>query len=246
MTPLLLERSRACTANGWLGKNLSIHPASKVLALFDERVDQNVGIPQGYTIDELAEDGLLFEGGSMPFDVAALSVPWTGPRFTELMEHYPYLATFGFMIQDTSRGSVRRGPGGSPLVRYDLNDRDCALMQRGIEVLCDVYLAAGARRVLPLVAGQEEVNSRDELLRLRSRRLRPGDFEVTAFHPLGTCRLGTDPAKSCIGPDHEAHDVAGLYVCDGSAVPSSLGVNPQMTIMALALRAAEGIDARLA
>jgi choline dehydrogenase-like flavoprotein len=48
-----------------------------------------------------------------------------------------------------------------------------------------------------------------------------------------------------VGPDHEAHDVRGLYVCDGSAVPSSLGVNPQLTIMAMSLRAAEIIDARL-
>ena len=99
--------------------------------------------------------------------------------------------------------------------------------------------------VLPLVAGHDEVRGADGLARLRAARLAPGDVEVTAFHPLGTCRLGVDPARSCIGPDHEAHDVAGLYVCDGSAVPSSLGVNPQMTIMALALRAAEIIDARL-
>jgi choline dehydrogenase-like flavoprotein len=95
------------------------------------------------------------------------------------------------------------------------------------------------------VVGHDEIDGPGALARLREARLAPGDVEVTAFHPLGTCRLGVDPATSCVGPDHEAHDVAGLYVCDGSAVPSSLGVNPQMTIMALALRAAEIVDARL-
>jgi len=99
--------------------------------------------------------------------------------------------------------------------------------------------------VLPFVAGHDEVSTKDALARLRDSKVRPGDIEVTAFHPLGTCRVGTDPRRSCLGPDHEAHDVAGLYVCDGSAIPSSLGVNPQMTIMAMALRAAEIIDSRL-
>ncbi|UQA60039.1 GMC family oxidoreductase [Polyangium aurulentum] len=245
MTPLLLRRSGACQTSGMLGKNLSIHPASKVMALFDDRVDQDRGIPQSYTIDQFAEEGLLFEGGSLPFDVAALGMPWTGKRFIELMERYPHLATFGFMIQDHSRGEVLPGPGGRPILRYNMNERDARLMQRGVETLCGVFQAAGARRVLPFVAGHDEVSTKDALARLRNSKVRPGDIEVTAFHPLGTCRVGTDPRRSCLGPDHEAHDVAGLYVCDGSAIPSSLGVNPQMTIMAMALRAAEIIDSRL-
>jgi choline dehydrogenase-like flavoprotein len=246
MTPLLLKRSGACQASGMLGKNLSIHPASKVLALFDERVDQWKGIPQGYAIEQFAEEGLMFEGGSLPFDIAAVSVPWTGPRFTELIEQYRQMATFGFMIQDESRGEVRQGIGRSPLVIYNLNAKDTARMQRGVEILCEVFQAAGAKRVLPLVAGADEVSSKEELARLRARTIRPGDIEVTAFHPLGTCRVGMSPESSCLGPDHEAHDVEGLYVCDGSAVPTSLGVNPQVTIMAMALRAAEIIDSRLA
>jgi choline dehydrogenase-like flavoprotein len=163
----------------------------------------------------------------------------------ELMEQYPHLATFGFMIKDTSRGEVRSGPGGFPLIFYNLNAADTALMQRAFGILCEVFQAAGARRVLPLVAGHDEVNTKADLLRMRSKQLRPGDMEMMGFHPLGTCRIGTNPAESCLGPDHEAHDVAGLYVCDGSAIPSSLGVNPQMTIMAMALRAAEIIDGRL-
>ncbi|WP_437572509.1 FAD-dependent oxidoreductase [Sorangium sp. So ce542] len=245
MTPLLLRRSGACLSSGMLGKNLSIHPASKVMALFDERVDQWRGIPQGYQIDHFADEGLMFEGGSLPFDVAALAVPWTGRRYTELMERYPHLATFGFMIKDSSRGEVRPGLGGTPLVLYTMNPEDVARMQRGIELLCEVFLAAGARRVLPLVAGCDEVNGPEDLERLKGRQIKAGDIDVAAFHPLGTCRIGVDPRSSCLGPDHQAHDVAGLYVCDGSAIPSSLGVNPQMTIMAMSLRAAELLSARL-
>lgn len=245
MTPLLLEQSKACLSSGMLGKNLSVHPATKVMALFDEPVESWKGIPQSYTIDHYAEEGLMFEGGSLPFDVAALGVLWTGHRFMELMEKFPYLATFGFMIQEKSRGSVRRGPGGRPLMFYNLNREDTQQMQRGVEILCAVYQAAGAKRVFPFVAGHDEVTTQEQLENLKKSRIGPGDMDMAAFHPLGTCRLGTDPARSCIGPDHEAHDVENLFVCDGSAVPSSLGVNPQMTIMALALRAAEIIDSRL-
>lgn len=244
-TPGLLRRSGACKTSGMLGKNLSVHPATKVVALFDQKVDQFKGIPQGYAIDQFSDEGLMFEGGSLPFDVMAVSVPWTGHRFMELMQNYRYMATFGLMIQDESRGEVLRGPGRSPLIVYNLNRRDTALMQRGIEILCRVFQEAGAKRVLPFVAGAEELSTVPDLERFKAKALRAGDIEVTAFHPLGTCRIGMTPRDSCIGPDHEAHDVAGLYVCDGSAVPSSLGVNPQVTIMAMSVRAAEIIHTRL-
>jgi choline dehydrogenase-like flavoprotein len=245
LTPLLLARSGLCGRSGWLGRNLSIHPATKVMALFDEVIDMSRGIPQSYTIDEYAKDGLMFEGASTPLDVTAVALPWVGTRFMEVMARYPNIATFGLMIQDKSRGSVRSGPGGAPLIFYDMNREDLARMQRGIEILCEVFLRAGARRVMPMVAGCEEICDDAGLAALKKMRLSPGDFEVSAFHPLGTCRMGTDPARSCVGPDGEAHDVAGLFVADGSAIPSSLGVNPQMTIMAVALRTAEALDARL-
>ena len=244
-TPALLRRSRACLPSGQLGKNLSIHPATKVMALFDERVDQSHGVPQGYAIDQLAEEGIMFEGSSLPLDVAAIGVPWTGPRFTELMEKYPHLATFGFMIRDTSRGEVRGAAHGTPRILYSLGERDVSLLQRGAVTLTEVFQRAGARRVFPFIAGHDEVSSTDALARLSGATLRAGDFELSAFHPLGTCRMGGDPRTSCVDPHHRAWDTERLWVTDGSAVPSSLGVNPQVTIMALALRAAEAIDAAL-
>jgi hypothetical protein len=245
MTPLLLGRNGLCTASGWLGKNLSIHPASKVMAVFDEPIDMVNAIPQSYAIDHLADEGIMLEGGSMPPDVAAMGIWYVGRQLTDLMDHYRNLALFGFMIQDHSRGAVRPGPGGSPLITYNLSESDARRMQRAFEVLCDVFLAAGSKRVLPFVQGHFEIRDSNDLQALRSRVLRPGDFEVTAYHPLGTCRIGSDPKRSCLRPDHEAWDVGSLYVVDGSAIPSSLGANPQLTIMAMALRAAEAIDSRL-
>lgn len=63
---------------------------------------------------------------------------------------------------------------------------------------------------------------------------------VTA-HPLGSCRMGDDPASSALDGQHQLRGHPGLYVTDGSAVPTSLCVNPSLTIAALAERASLGI-----
>ena len=243
MTPLVLKEAGVCGSSPALGKNLSIHPATKTLALFDEAIDMSNGIPQGYSIDELEHEGIMFEGGSMPLEVLAVSVPWVGARFVDLMARYRTLALFGFMIEDTSRGEVRPGPRGSPLIVYNMNRRDTARMHRAMAVMCEVFLAAGAKRVYPMVPGMEELATLDEVRQLRAMKLSPSAFDVTAYHPLGTCRMGTDPKTSVVGPDFETHEVERLFVADGSVVPSALGVNPQMTIMSMALRAGEIIDA---
>jgi len=126
-----------------------------------------------------------------------------------------------------------------------MNARDCAKMGRAIAILCEIFLAAGARRVLPMLPGMEEVRSAADLKYFATHTFRASDFDVTAYHPLGTCRIGTDPRTSVLGPNHESHEVEHLYIADGSAVPSALGVNPQMTIMAMAHRVAEIIDTRI-
>jgi choline dehydrogenase-like flavoprotein len=109
-----------------------------------------------------------------------------------------------------------------------------------------VYLAAGAKVVLPLIHGFDELRGEADLARLRQARLKARDFEPTAYHPLGTACMGIDPERSVVGPDHLAHDVPGLYITDGSVMPSSLAVNPQVTIMAMATRAAGTIARAIA
>jgi choline dehydrogenase-like flavoprotein len=68
---------------------------------------------------------------------------------------------------------------------------------------------------------------------------------LASYHPLGTCKMGRDPKTSVVGLDHQTHDVRGLYIVDGSTVPGAPGVNPQLTIMAMATRAAGAIAAAL-
>lgn len=244
-TPALLHRSGLANSSGQLGKNLSIHPATAIVAEFDEEILGWKAIPQGYSIDEFAEDGLMFEGGFTPLDLSAAAHGFFGREFTRVMERFNHLACFGFMVQDTSRGRVRVTGDGKPIVFYSLNRQDVAQIKRGIEILTEIYFAAGARNVYPPVHGHDQMRSLRDLHRFRRSKLRALDLSLSAYHPLGTARMGTNPRRSVVGPNHECHDVPGLYIVDGSSVPSSLGVNPQVTIMAMATRAAELMSRRL-
>jgi choline dehydrogenase-like flavoprotein len=245
MTPLLLEGNGLGRASGQLGKNLSIHPAAGCLAELAEPVLPWKGIPQGYGIEELHEEGILYEGASLPLEFTMAMTPLIGPKLVELAEGFDRVASFGFLVEDAGRGSVR-SIGGAPVINYWLTERDVAHIKRAIDVLAQVFFAAGARRVHVPVAGFEALEHPDDLAKLRRASLRAWDFDLSAYHPLGTARMGSDPAHAVVDADHQVHDCAGLYVVDGAAVPSAIGVNPQITIMAMATRAAERIAAHLA
>jgi choline dehydrogenase-like flavoprotein len=235
-TPLLLESSGLAGESGELGRNLSLHPASGLRALFDEEVEMHRGVPQAYFIDEFAGEGIMFEGAAGPPDYLALSMPYIGERHREVMSRYPSLSQFGIMISDDSRGSVSRLPGGRPLIRYDLVDSDVRRFERAFRILAEIYWAAGAKAIYTPLPGVPELRDRDsEPLK---RELRAAALDLVAFHPLGTARAGTDPTRSVVDENLRLHHTDGVYVADGSAVPSSLGVNPQITIMALATRLA--------
>jgi choline dehydrogenase-like flavoprotein len=245
LTPVLLQKNRLANRSGELGKNLSIHPASASFARFDDDISGFNAVPQGYTIEEFHEEGLLFEGSSVPLDVAMSAHPFVGRRLVDMAESFDKIAMFGFMVEDTSRGQVRSIAGRS-VVTYNLNDRDLARLKRGHEILARIWFAAGAKAVYPAVNGFDELRGEDDLSRFRRARLRASDLDLSAYHPLGTARMGADPARSVVRPDHQCHDVPGLWITDGSAVPSSIAVNPQLTIMAMATRAAEHIARALA
>lgn len=225
-TPLLLHRSGLGGASGQLGRNLALHPATAAFARMEEIVDMARGVPQSFYIDEFAEQGIMFEGVAGPPSYVAMSLPLSGARHAEAMADYRHLAQFGLMVSDSSRGSVH-SIAGRPVIRYDLVEADVTRFRAGLARLRDLFQAAGAREVyLPLAPG------------LEPERARARDLKLMAFHPLGTARADARPRHGVVDGDLQLHGVRGVHVADGSVVPSSLGVNPQMTIMALATRLA--------
>ena len=234
-TPMLLRRNRLGAISGELGRNLAIHPCTAVRAVFDEDVGMADGVPQSYYVDEFASEGIMFEGAAGPPDYMAAGLPVSGDRLRELMLRFGQMSQFGVMISDRSRGEVKE-VAGRPRIRYRLCDEDVARMRRGVEKLTELYWAAGARTVLQPVAGVAPLHDGDLGPLARARPLEARDLALMAFHPLGTARADRDPAAGVVDEDLKLHGLDGLYVSDASVIPSSLGVNPQITIMALAHR----------
>jgi choline dehydrogenase-like flavoprotein len=138
---------------------------------------------------------------------------------------------------------VTASRSGRPVIRYrpGLAERD--FLRRGVAAAVRVQAAAGAVRVetlhtsgealmLAKGAGRKRVDDFcAEIERMAVDRNRAGLFTA---HQMGTCRMGMDPATSVCGPDGQVHGIRGLHVADASLFPGSSGVNPMITIMALA------------
>jgi hypothetical protein len=245
-TPVLLLHQGICNRSGELGRNLSIHPGVPASALFDEPVLAYKHIPQGMYVDQFHRQGLLLNGVGLDLNMAPNALPVYGRRLVEFMDHYDRVATMGVLAKDaTQNGRVRAGVGGAPIITYWLQPADLAQMREGTYRIMELFFAAGARRGIPLGHRMPPINSRDDLEAYRQRPVAASDFVWTAFHPLGTARMGRDPRHSVVSFDHETHDVKNLFLVDGSTVPGPTAVNPQLTIMAMADRAAERIGARL-
>ena len=157
------------------------------------------------------------------------------------MEKFSHIACFGFLVTDESRGRVIRKPNGEPLILYSLGNADLKKIIQGTVLLCRMFFEAGAKRVYLPIHNLPVLDSIDEVSELYAEKIKPADLELLAFHPLGTCRMGANPKNSVIDSNCKLHDMENLFVVDGSIFPSSLGVNPQVTIMAISHRTAEFI-----
>jgi choline dehydrogenase-like flavoprotein len=168
------------------------------------------------------------------------------------MERTANLSLVGVLGRDTSAGRVRVDRDGSPRVRWRLNAADEARLAAGLAAAGEVLAAAGAgevfslhRRRLGFRPGAPDAH-RAWAEATRRAGFAGGRVTLFSYHQMGSCRIGADPATSAVGPDHQTHEVEGLYVADASLFPTASGVNPMLSVMALAHRAAGRIAARLA
>ena len=235
-TPYFVRKFRL--GPGWreAGAGLSVHPAAKVFAEFDEKVEGWKGVPQGAGVVDPEDPAIRYEGVYVPPEMSAMTVPLEGRGLKRWMDAKPRVATFGFMIRDESRGRVDHPLGAAhPVARYRMSPRDYARMVRGARFTARALLAAGARRVLlPFNIEANEASDELSLTTLPLEQAGPAALQMMAFHPLGTCGLGR-----VAGWDQSAGPA--VMIADGSVVPESLGVNPQVTISAFGLRAAEAL-----
>lgn len=245
-TPELLMRNGL--GNQHVGQHLHVHTATGVIGLTQRDIKGWRGIPQGLYSDEFhRDDRMLLETFWATPEVYWLYFP-LGFEGTAKMLDYRGMVALGGTISDTSEGSIRpMSKPGKVRISYSVNEEDKARLVRLQRRVCELLLEAGASELSTGIYGVPPIHSMADVdTWLQPDTIRTKQMQaVYASHPQGTCRMGTDPAVSAVDCEGRLYGTKGLYVMDASVFPDVLGVNPQVTIMSLALRMAERLSKRL-
>jgi choline dehydrogenase-like flavoprotein len=251
-SPALLLRSGI--GGPAVGKHLRLHPAGLVLGVYEERIEGWIGQIQSEVSDRFArlegDHGFLFEGVGMLPGLIAAAAPWTDGRKhkEEQARTFAHLAPFVTVARDHGEGEVVIDDYGRAVVRWSLSDEvDRRLFVRANAEMARLHRAAGAKEVMTLHRKPVSWMQGEDFDRfLRSIEEAPYEaHEVAIFtaHQLCSCRMGSDPADSVADGRGQLHDTDGVWIGDASAFPTASGVNPMVSIMALARRTAGAIAA---
>ena len=251
-TPVLLQRSQM--GGGGTGRFLRLHPTTGLFGIYDREMVGSSGIPLSTLCDEyLRQDragyGAWIECPPLHPGLAAVAAPGVGATHRDVMRRFPNLGTLIVLTrdgaqQDHSDGEVRLRRNGTTSIRYALNPADARHMEQGLVAAARLHFAAGAREVLSGHKRCVTLRSPADIDALRGRPFRANDIALFSAHVNGTCRLGSDRQTAGTDPHGEVYGAPGVFVADGSLLPTALGVNPQETIMVLATIVAERIASR--
>lgn len=241
-----------------LGQHLFLHPTSAVSGVYDECIEPWHGPPQTILCDEFANlsgsYGVRLETAPAHPGLLALATPWFGARdHRQRMQRAAQSAAFIVLVRDKQGGHVRLGRDGRPVIDYRLGRQEQAHLKHGIAQAVRVHLAAGAQNVLTLHSRTHSFARSAELLdaqidafcqQLGKTALDRNWSTLFSAHQMGTCRMGSDRRRAVCDEHGQVFGVQGLFIADASAFPASSGVNPMLTIMALAHHTAQGIKAQ--
>lgn len=244
-----------------LGRHLALHPATAVFGLMAEEVRPWTGTVQAHYSDQFADldrgYGFKFETAPVHPSLAALAMPWeSGRQHAEAMTRLPHTALVGILLRDRFGGRVRVDGRGNPVVSYRLSAYDAAHLRRGVAAAAELLEAAGAEEIWAPQArwvsyrpGSPGAGGRGErarwLGRVDAAGHGPNELLLVTFHQMASCHMGTSARTSVVDPDNGVWGTRGLYVADASVFPSASGVNPMLTIMAIAHRAGGIIAAQI-
>lgn len=255
-TPGVLQRSGI--GGKAVGTGLYLHPVTAVWGRFSEPVRPWEGVAQARYADSSADldgagYGYRFETAPIHPALPGALLPWDGAQaFRRRLAELPYLTPVGILLRDRDSGSARVRGDGRPYWRYRLSPRDQTHVRAGVHRAAEVLAAAGAEEVFasttrPLSWNGDSGEPLPAFLeRVDAAGYGPNRTTYVSFHQMGTAAMGADPRRSVVGADNQVHGVPGLYVMDASCFPTSSGVNPMVTIEAIAHRGASILAARLA
>jgi choline dehydrogenase-like flavoprotein len=238
---LLLQRSGL--GGKQVGRHLSFNLGSPLTADFAERLNSFDGLQISHAYRPKGEDRLVFEAWFNPVGTQAMLMPgWFRDHFDN-MRRYPYLACVGVVVGSERNGRIKPGFRGRGMkLDYVPTDADLKLMVKGTKLASRIMFAADAQRVMPLTfrslsyTAPEQVEELDGLIRDNT------DIQLHTSHPQGGNAVSRDPDKGVVDERFRLFGSENVYVCDSSVFPSSVTVNPQLTVMALADYASAGIE----
>lgn len=236
-TPALLRRSMI---RRHVGDTFHIHPMLKISALFNEHLDADKTVLPLLQIKEFWPDvsmgGAFFSPGHL-----ALNLGDNFDANAHLMRRYRDMATYYVAVRGTGAGTVRSSllDDGEPRLRYRLSAHDVHNLSQGMARMSMLLLEAGAISVHPCVSGLPVIDSKLTAARYLDQDLRPASISLTTVHAFSACPIGNNRSMCAADSFGKIWDLDNLYVNDASILPDSPGINPQGTIMALAMRNTE-------
>jgi choline dehydrogenase-like flavoprotein len=238
-TPALLQRSHI---TGHIGRSLAVHPTVKLAARFADELNVPDDVPV-HQVKEFAPE-LSFGGSASQPGLVALALSDQWRTFSRAVTDWRRISVYYAAITSEGRGRVRAVPGlRDPIVTYRLTRRDRALLGSGLARLALLMLEAGADEVYPSFRGAPLVRKRGDLATMRSN-FSANKASVMTVHLCSTVPMGEDTAKCGANSLGRVHGAANVWVNDASLLPTAPGVNPQGTVMALAIRNARRFAAK--
>jgi choline dehydrogenase-like flavoprotein len=248
-----------------IGHHLRLHPVPVIAGIFDDPIDMWRGTMQAARSVEFGRsdggrNGYVIESAPGHPGLIALALPWEGTdAHGDLVGRIRHVAPLIAVCRDGGEGRVRLTGSGQVRIDYGLDERGVATLRHALVSMAGIARAAGARRILaagtpPRWHGKTGFASGGEGRSyvvfedaLRSFDFSPNRGSVFSAHQMGSARMGASTDHPC-DPDGRVRArggaaIDGLYVGDGSLFPTGIGVNPMITIMALARRVARTVAA---
>jgi long-chain-alcohol oxidase len=244
-TPALLLRSGLRNEN--IGKHLHLHPVSNVCGVFEEEIRPWEGTMQAIYSDEhrflTGNYGVKYETTALQPVIAVAVLPWREPEhYRSLLGKLSNTMAIGVLLRDRDGGRVSLDREGNPVAHYALSEFDRGHLRRGFVGAARILEAAGARLIFsphakwcaykPGCNGSlDSFTNTMDLAGWDSGRL-----ALFSFHIMGSARLGGSAKTSAVNPAGETWEARNVFVMDGSSFPSASGVNPMISIEAIARR----------